>query len=526
MSKTLQLYYYDIFMDTPQPVTKTEPDRSLDGYSYFCKSENGEFIPWDGPIPSRDTAKKSARKQTVKTSSKIVHTDTQQRPNGGTDPEQETTERVTKLNETHFVSKEGGRTYVFAESWNALMGRNELHHSSFIDFQNYHLNNIVYFGESKAGEPVYKPLGEVWLKHGDRRQYEGITLEPGKETPGFYNLWRGFSVQPADGSWRRMHDHIFHVVCSDNETAYQYVMGWLATAVQKPGEQAEVALVLRGKRGTGKGMLGNYMCKLFGGNAAHITSSKYLTGNFNSHLRDVVFLFADEAFWAGDKQGESVLKGVITEPTLTIEGKGRDVVFVRNMLHILMASNNDWVVPAGLEERRFCVLDVSDAKMQDKAYFKALVDEMEADGLAAMLHALQNHDLGDFQIRDVPQTSGLFEQKLQSLDPFFQWWFHRLSEGELIPGSGWKYIPTEKLYGSYIANMADRSIHHRAGQTLFGMSLRKVLPKGWKSRCYRQIETEYPSIGATQAYHYHVPPLETCRKHFESLIKSSVDWGE
>ena len=44
---------------------------------------------------------------------------------------------------------------------------------------------------------------------------------------------------------------------------------------------------------------------------------------------------------------------MITEPTLAIERKGQDTETVPNMLHILMASNNQWIVPAGLDERRF-----------------------------------------------------------------------------------------------------------------------------------------------------------------------------
>ena len=46
-----------------------------------------------------------------------------------------------------------------------------------------------------------------------------------------------------------------------------------------------------------------------------------LVGRFNEHLRDCVLLFGDEAFYAGDKQHESVLKGLIAEPFLQMEGK-------------------------------------------------------------------------------------------------------------------------------------------------------------------------------------------------------------
>lgn len=47
-------------------------------------------------------------------------------------------------------------------------------------------------------------------------------------------------------------------------------------------------------------------------------------------LRDCIALFADEAFWAGDRAGESVLKMLVTEPVIPIEGKGRDLVLVPN----------------------------------------------------------------------------------------------------------------------------------------------------------------------------------------------------
>ncbi len=56
---------------------------------------------------------------------------------------------------------------------------------------------------------------------------------------------------------------------------------------------------------------------------------------------------------------------LITEPVLPIEGKGRNVRFARNVVHLIVASNSNWVVPAGLDERRFCVIDVSDVRAQD-----------------------------------------------------------------------------------------------------------------------------------------------------------------
>ena len=148
-----------------------------------------------------------------------------------------------------------------------------------------------------------------------------------------------------------MREHIRTVMTSSAEM-FDYVIRWLAWAVQHPDERAEVALVFKGGKGVGKGTLGNAMCRIFGQHAVHISHAKYLTG-FNAHLRDASFCFADEAYWPGDKAAEGNLKRLITEPTLLIEGKGRDAISVENMLHVMMASNEDWIVPASQGERRW-----------------------------------------------------------------------------------------------------------------------------------------------------------------------------
>ena len=98
--------------------------------------------------------------------------------------------------------------------------------------------------------------------------------------------------------------------------------------VQHPAEQGETAVVMRGGEGTGKGTLARALKRILGQHALAISNAKHLTGNFNAHLRDAVFLFADEAFYAGDKQHVGVLKRMITEPNLMIAAKYQNAVQV------------------------------------------------------------------------------------------------------------------------------------------------------------------------------------------------------
>src|SRR5262249_49707458 len=161
--------------------------------------------------------------------------------------------------------------------------------------------------------------------------------------------------------------HVQDVLASGDNKAAEYILRWTAWSLQHPGELAEAALVLKGGKGSGKSVFGNAIAKCFGEHGLHIFHQSHLTGNFNGHLRSCLFLFADEAFWAGDKKGESALKGLITEPTLLIEQKGIDAIQWPNRLHILIAANADWVIPASHDERSFAVFDVSNKYAQGAA---------------------------------------------------------------------------------------------------------------------------------------------------------------
>ena len=122
-----------------------------------------------------------------------------------------------------------------------------------------------------------------------------------------------------------------------------------------------------------------------------------------------------------------------------IEQKGNDVVPCPNRLHVLMAANAEWVIPASHDERRFAVFDVSDryakngaAENERKAYFDALHHELQDGGAAAMLYDLLNWQLGSWHPRQVYETDGLRRQKEQSM-PFIEQWFDELLQDGKLP---------------------------------------------------------------------------------------------
>lgn len=343
---------------------------------------------------------------------------------------------LAKMNSQHAVLvQEAGKCRVLC--WDTT----ELDHTrqvpvlqTFEDFRNRYMNRYVEVPGDNG--PTRKPLGEWWLRHPRRRQHLGLRFLPGRpqEVDGYLNLWRGFGADARPGDWSLMRAHIRDVLAAGDEVAADYILRWTAWAVQNPDAPAEVALVFRGGRGTGKGMFGRELKRLFGQHGLQVNAPSQLTGRFNAHLRDCCLMFADEAIVPGDKAAESVLKGLITEPELTIEGKGVNVVQARNRLHVVMASNDEWVVPAGMDERRFAVFDVAEDRRGDQLYFAALADELGRGGREAMLHDLLATDLNGWHPRrDVPQTAALRQQKELNLTPGDQFVLGILVEG-VIPG--------------------------------------------------------------------------------------------
>jgi hypothetical protein len=175
-----------------------------------------------------------------------------------------------------------------------------------------------------------------------------------------------------------------------------------------------------------------------------VNSRESVIGQFNGHLQDCILFVADEAYWGGDKRCVGRLQGMITEPKLSIERKGIDLFQVRNMLHVLMLAEPGWVVPAGRYERRYAALAVSDCRRGDREWFKALHQQIEHGGAAAMFYDLGEMDLGDWHPREIPEAllrgAALQRQQRLTLPPLEQWYLGLLHEGR-FPGRIWRSFP-------------------------------------------------------------------------------------
>jgi Family of unknown function (DUF5906) len=393
---------------------------------------------------------------------------------------------VDELNAKFMVVNESGNAVILQPGLDPVLRRRRYDRLSPRDLGILYQNRKIQVGLDEKGKPVFRTASELWLNSPDRRQFiEGVTFDPSRAgaEPGVLNLWEGFAVEPRPDDWSLMREHIFRIICGGDTALFEYLLGWMARMVQRPAEQGEVAVVMRGGEGTGKGTVAKALLRIMGQHGIAISNAKHLVGNFNAHLRDAILLFADEAFFAGDRQHVGTLKSLITEPYLTIEAKFANAVQQPNFLHVIMASNEEWVVPASLDARRFFVLNVSDAVKGDHDYFARLHAQMEAGGYEAMLHDLLNYDLRHFNIRAVPQTEGLQQQRALSLPTTEAWWKECLERGYVLRsrhgldayfGEWHSVVTLEVLFESYTQFATARHERHPLSREHLGRFLRRM----------------------------------------------------
>ena len=222
------------------------------------------------------------------------------------------------------------------------------------------------------------------------------------------------------------------IICNGNEEHFDYLRKREATILQKR-IRTEVALGLQTKEeGCGKGFYEKTMGRLLGTHAMQITNPKHIIGNFNPHLETLLRVTADEALFVGNHEHRNALFSLITEPTLTIEPKGCGVYTADSYLNMTMLSNSEHFLPVSDTARRFFIPTVSAARREDHEYFAGLQEELDNGGYEALLyHLLHEVDLTGFNVRKVPQTEGLRQQRDQSLPPLDAWWCELLESGTL-----------------------------------------------------------------------------------------------
>lgn len=432
---------------------------------------------------------------------------------------------VAELNERHAIARVSSKTVIMD-----FHPDGRVTYGNVGDLHNYYENRRV----DSDGKTV--PITKKWIQHKKRREYpNGIIFAPNRDVPGAYNHWQGFSVEPVTGpdparGCKLFLRHLLDVVCCGNEEHYRYHLGWLAQMIQKPEEKPGVAIVYKGRKRIGKDTVFEYVGRLFQNHYITVANQDQMLGKFNAHQEKCLLLHMQEGFWAGSKQSEGMLKYLITSNQVMIEPKGMNAFPIPSVLRLFISSNEKWVIPATEDEGRFFVLNVSEKRRNDHEYFAALRAEMDGYGPACLLAYLQRYDISKFQVRAVPDTEALAEQKMHGLKNVERWWLDVLQRGQMdgiqnredgIDGAVWGSRPVRiscsEFRDNYSRWMRTRRFDgDELSEIEFGFRIKKMCP---------EIDRKQVKAGGSRSRIYILPYLSTCRKDFEQFIGSDIHWS-
>jgi Family of unknown function (DUF5906) len=284
----------------------------------------------------------------------------------------------------------------------------------------------------ETGKTKVRSAADAWLNDHQRREYCEFQYCPNNEglKPDSLNLWTGWGdVVPAPGNCSIVTDHIFHIVSNGDQAKSTFFLNWLADILQNPTRKPGVCVVLRGRQGCGKTVVGAIARKLLGSkNVLTVHDKDRLLGRFNSSVMNKILLVGEEMLFAGDRPTTDKLKHLITGQTIPIEFKFGDTLEIESHHRLLLTSNHEQVFQAAGEERRFVIYEVSDAKVGDADYFDrlhAVADGRDNSTAPALMKFLLDRDLTGFRPWKEQQSfaadAALARQKELSLSPPLAW---------------------------------------------------------------------------------------------------------
>lgn len=323
----------------------------------------------------------------------------------------ETSEHVIDRLNSRYVHTINGREEI-------VLRTDDLVHLKPSAFKAMH-NELVRSVDAE-GLPTAAPAGELWLRNRNRnlarrgiycdpQHRPGLGGKPGDEYRGF-NTWVGRRLEPKEGDWSLLAEVLTKVF--PEKAMHDWAIQWMARAVQLPWLTAETALVLTGPHGAGKSTIVEFFKAVFGTRHCGVYDDpQRVFGRFNEHLRDLVMLVAEEAFFHGDPRNFNKLKNRITGDTLSLEVKNGSVFQAPNRISNIIISNDDFVVQTAAGDRRYAVSKALLWKQNDSVYWTSVYQQMDSGGWAAFLHHLLALDLSSFDHRRPPETEALREQR-------------------------------------------------------------------------------------------------------------------
>lgn len=292
--------------------------------------------------------------------------------------------------------------------------------------------HLVFEKINKDGEVVKDNFINSWLVNNpQQRCYDDIGVYPEGLTcpPNVFNMWRKFPMEfvteyeHKEDELNLILNHI-KILSGNNEEVYQYFIKWIAQMIQYPAIKT-ICPTLISKQGAGKGTLMKLFSAMLGSAKVFETTtpSRDVWGDFNGRMCNTFLINLNELSKKETVECEGKIKGLITDPKLTINNKGVNQYDIMSFHRFLITTNNSEPINTSHDDRRNLIIRSSDEKCNDKEYFKQLHSILEDVNVVKTCYEYFKSipDMDKFNTLPIPQTNHQTNLKKLSENPIEQW---------------------------------------------------------------------------------------------------------
>jgi len=395
---------------------------------------------------------------------------------------------------------------------------------------------IYYSGDAKialrrsleniaSADKVNDTINDFWNSP-YTRVFKRLAFSPVKQPPEVLNLWIGYTITPRKGNWITIKNYFLYVICNGDNKAYKYLICYLAHLFQKPEVKPGIMIVLLGGQGTGKGTLEIILRMMFEATMLMVSDVDSVIGRFNAVLERAYLVFMDEALFFGDKKSTERLKSYVTSKNVQIEEKHQPERSIESFHRFFAASNSTThFAQTDYDDRRMMYFKVSDVNKGNTEYWGNLYRAIEGGEVEALAEYLITLDISDFVVTERPQSDELLSQKLQSVPPFYKFWFDCLWRGETMDVGLSSEIPYDWSIGHFwpTKNILEAFNFKLKGNTKYTNLTYKDIAEILKTICPSATNGR-PMINTKRNWGYTLPTIAIARQEFEDYLGGSVNW--
>jgi len=263
--------------------------------------------------------------------------------------------------------------------------------------------HMYYMAVDPSKEPVFKHKGGKFINvfHGYRfKNYKPFSEYSKRVKQNVKDIWK----------------HAKDVLCSNNEKVYQYLKQWTCNLIA--GIKLKTCIYLKSNQGTGKSIWTDFLIKVLGDSICYTASNISVLTGFNAQLKGKVLFIFEEMPTTSPSTWMAlgnILKNLITGKRIEIQEKYVSSYNIENHTSFIVNTNCD-AIRITMDDRRYCICDVSHKYMQNETYFSILGSKMDDETTQEAFYSYCiEHKDESWSERTIPITQSKIDQINENL---------------------------------------------------------------------------------------------------------------